>query len=239
MGFFKNLERSAPYRRLKWRIKGFLGLEPLVTVEKNDDLEVVGDWAFLKESLNKDSIVYSFGVGDDIAFDLAIRKSIGCWVFCFDPTVDGSIFESEESYGSRIRFYPWAVSGSDGELDLYDRLNSHGASSGMFTIGRGSADGIKSIKAPAFTVKTIMERLGHNTIDLIKFDVEGAEFEALEVMLDNQIRPQQILVEFHHRFKDFSVGQVKWTLKRLGDLGYQVVYVTPSGREFTFIRRLE
>ena len=235
MRFLKNIERSTPYRRLKWRIKGYLGLEPLVTVEKDNNLEIVGDWAFLKEWINEDSVVYSFGVGDDIAFDLAISQAADCQVFCFDPTIDGSIFELEGSNEKRINFYPWAVAGIDGELALYDRLNSSGVSSGMFTLARASADGENLIKAPAFTVKTIMQKLGHTRVDLIKLDVEGAEFEALGSMLDNQIRPRQLLIEFHHRFKDFSVIQVKESLKRLRKLGYHVAYVTPSGREFTFL----
>lgn len=235
MGFFKNLERSTPYRRLKWRLKGFLGLEPLVSVEKNNDLEVVGDWAFLKEWLRKDSVVYSFGVGDDIAFDLAVNRVTGSKVFCFDPTIDGAIFENKGADVDGIGFYPWAVAGVDGELALYDRLNSNGESSGMFTLARSSADGVKVITAPAFTVKTIMKKLGHAEVDLIKFDVEGAEFAALEAMLDSEVRPRQLLIEFHHRFKDFSVTQVRRVVKRLRALGYHVVYVTPSGREFTFL----
>lgn len=235
MGFFKNLGRSAPYRRLKWRIKGFLGLEPLVSVERNNNLEVVGDWAFLKELLNKDSVVYSFGVGDDIAFDLAISRATDSRIFCFDPTVDGAIFENEGAGVDGIKFYPWAVAGVDGELALYNRLNSSGEPSGMFTLARGSADGAKIITAPAFTVRTIMEKLGHVEVDLIKFDVEGAEFSALQAMLDSEIRPRQLLIEFHHRFKGFSVTQVRRVVKRLRALGYHVVYVTPSGREFTFL----
>ena len=238
MKVLKNFESSNFYKKSKRSIKFFAGLEPKIKIKRNYDVMVVGDWGFLKDKINKNSVVYSFGVGDDVDFDLAIQNFSGCKVFCFDPTIDGSIFTSEKR-NKKLEFYPWAIADSDGEVTLYERLKSDGMASGMFTVDRNSSVSGNSINVPAFTLRSIMKKLGHTKIDLIKLDVEGAEFAVLESMLGNGLLPEQILVEFHHRFKDFSVKDVKRILRKLEGLRYDVAYVTPTGREVTFVRVIE
>ena len=49
--------------------------------------------------------------------------------------------------------------------------------------------------------------LGHEMLDLVKLDVEGAEYDALSEMLRMDIFPTQVLVEFYHRFP--GIGQRK------------------------------
>jgi hypothetical protein len=49
-----------------------------------------------------------------------------------------------------------------------------------------------------------MRKLQHKKIDLMKIDVEGSEYEIVEDMIRSQIKPQQLLIEFHHRFKNKS-----------------------------------
>jgi len=36
-------------------------------------------------------------------------------------------------------------------------------------------------------------------------DIEGAEYEVIDDLIASGIRPKQILVEFHHRFKNVGV----------------------------------
>ncbi len=42
------------------------------------DVEVVG--------IDQDSVVYSFGVGEDVSFDLDLISRCGCTIHAFDPT---------------------------------------------------------------------------------------------------------------------------------------------------------
>ena len=41
-----------------------------------------------------------------------------------------------------------------------------------------------------------MEQYGHTHIDLLKLDIEGAEIETVNQMLDDKIYPNYILIEF-------------------------------------------
>lgn len=42
-----------------------------------------------------------------------------------------------------------------------------------------------------------MANLGHQHIDILKFDIEGSEWQLLEELLHGTVRPRQILFELH------------------------------------------
>eukprot|EP00884_Botryococcus_braunii_P022683 jgi/Botrbrau1/9099/Bobra.0305s0006.1 len=50
------------------------------------------------------------------------------------------------------------------------------------------------------SLPTIMKELGHNWIDVLKIDIEGAEWEVLDsILLDPEVAPfTQLQVEFHN-----------------------------------------
>jgi len=59
------------------------------------------------------------------------------------------------------------------------------------------------------TLDKIMRKLGHEKIDILKMDIEGAEYEVIEDIIEKSIFPGQILIEFHHKFKPFSISDTK------------------------------
>ena len=81
-----------------------------------------------------------------------------------------------------------------------------------------------------------MEELGHNHIDLLKMDIEGAEYEVLDEILRHELPVRQILVEFHHRFPGIGIGRTLDTVKRLRDAGYKLFHVSPWCEEFAFLK---
>ena len=52
------------------------------------------------------------------------------------------------------------------------------------------------IKVKTTTIKSILQKFNINTLELIKLDIEGAEIEVIKNMINDQIYPKQILVEF-------------------------------------------
>ena len=46
------------------------------------------------------------------------------------------------------------------------------------------------------SIKNIMEQHSHSHIDLLKLDIEGAEIETVNQMLDDKIYPTYVLIEF-------------------------------------------
>ena len=53
-----------------------------------------------------------------------------------------------------------------------------------------------SLKGRVDSIKNIMEQQNHRHIDLLKLDIEGAEIETVNQMLDDKIYPTYLLIEF-------------------------------------------
>ena len=66
------------------------------------------------------------------------------------------------------------------------------------------------------TIKNIMNAFGHTEIDLMKLDIEGAEIKTINKMLDDNIFPKYLLVEFDLllKNKDFN-NETKQLINRL------------------------
>ena len=45
-----------------------------------------GGYCMCPENIDRDCVVYSFGIGEDISFDLALIQRFGLSVYAFDPT---------------------------------------------------------------------------------------------------------------------------------------------------------
>jgi hypothetical protein len=81
-----------------------------------------------------------------------------------------------------------------------------------------------------------MKRLGHTTIDVLKMDIEGAEYEVIEDIVSSRISINQILVEFHHRFPTIGIEKTKNAIKQLNKAGYKIFSISESGQEYSFIK---
>jgi len=79
-----------------------------------------------------------------------------------------------------------------------------------------------------------MERLGHNHIDVLKMDIEGAEYGVIADLLSCNIRVDQLLVEFHHRWPEVGVQKTKQAIRELNRAGYRIFHISQTGEEYSF-----
>ena len=71
----------------------------------------------------------------------------------------------------------------------------------------------------------------------LKIDIEGAEYDVIDDILQSNIEITQFLIEFHHRFKEIGVNKTKLAVKKLENAGYKLVYINQkTGEEYTFIK---
>ena len=133
-------------------------------------------------------------------------------------------------------FHPWAASGSDGTLRLYRRVSTRGKRSAvMWTADDNAGDSEDYIDAPAYTIATLMRKLGHDRVDLLKMDVEGAEYDILAGLEGADRLPKQLLVEYHHRFPGIGKRRTADSIAALRGLGYRVFGISETGREVCLV----
>ena len=92
----------------------------------------------------------------------------------------------------------------------------------------------RAISVPVKKLATIMDELGHDRIDILKMDIEGAEYDVIDDIAHSSIRPQQILVEFHHRFPGVGIAKTKKAIDRIRAMGYGLFSVSKTQEEFCF-----
>ena len=234
---WKRFESSPGYQRLKVRAKRLVGQELRLAAEIDRELVLDGGWAYDATLLDEFSIVYSLGVGDNIDFDIGLIERCQSTVYAFDPTPTSRNFVAGDILPRQFHFQAWAAAGEDGTLTLYPRVRHDGELSDiMYTLMPEESSDESGIDVPAYTISTIVEKLGHSRIDLLKMDIEGAEYEVLDDLIASPIRPQQLLVEFHHRFIDNGLKRSAAIVAELQAQGYRIISVcAESGREVTFL----
>ncbi len=150
-------------------------------------------WNFCPDGLGKDSVIYGGGVGRDVTFEQALVKRFGCNVVLFDPSPTGlETMSLPENKISQFHFVPVGLSGSNCTLRFAPPPDPKEGS--WFTDGGTAA----TIEVPCVDLSTLMKQNGHDRIDLLKIDIEGAEYDVLDHLLSHKLRVKQVLVEFHH-----------------------------------------
>ena len=95
----------------------------------------------------------------------------------------------------------------------------------------------QAITVPVRKLSTIMKNLGHKSVDILKMDIEGAEYAVIDDLRDSSIKPKQLLIEFHHRFDGVGIYKTIETINIIKKMGYAVFSVPESGEEICFIRK--
>jgi FkbM family methyltransferase len=233
---WKKIEQSRPYWRVKLLVKRVQGRELWLNRQVKFKTVAYDDWKIAGGELDGNSIVYSLGVGDDIGFDLAMINDFGCRVFAFDPTPTSATYLASKNPPPSFEFHQWAIAARDGTLTLYPRVKKDGTLSDMmFTLAPETASRDHGVDVPAYSIASLMTKLGHTRIDVLKMDIEGAEYEVLEGLLDVPNKPKQLLVEFHHRIPGIGIQKTADIIARLQQADYRIFAVSSTGREVSFM----
>lgn len=152
-----------------------------------------GGWHVATDRLGPDSIVYSAGIGHDATFDLALIERFGCEVFGFDPTPIGR--EEGERVAAdepRFHFHPVGLWDENRTIDFFLPPVPTYDSYSITNLGATN----ETISCEVRRVSSLMRQLGHDHLDLLKIDIEGAEYAVIDDLLAQQIDVRQICVEF-------------------------------------------
>lgn len=191
-----------------------------------------GDWCFASDAINSESTIYSFGVGEDISFDLELSEKLHVTIHAFDPTPKSILWVRNQLLPANFVFHDYGLANFDGQVAFNAPENPRHVSHSILKIPSSG-----QIYVPVRTLETIMRSLGHHQIDVLKMDIEGSEYSVIDDLEKSNIRPRQVLVEFHHRFKSVGIHQTMRSIKQMKKLGYGVFFVSKTGEEVSFIFR--
>ena len=192
----------------------------------------LGGWALCTEFLSTDSTVYSFGVGEDASFDLELIETCGVQVHAFDPTPRAREWIAAQNLPASFIYHPVGISDFDGTATFNAPKNPRYAS---YTLSQTEGDAARAVQAEVRRLTTLMDDLGHDRIDVLKLDIEGAEYSVLSDVLRHRVQIGQVLVEFHHAFETIGIDQTVACVDALRENEYRLFYVSPRGEEYSFI----
>jgi FkbM family methyltransferase len=232
MSFLQLLPPST--RRAAKRWLGFeLGAKTDICVPREMHGRDDGVWCVCPRGLCRDSIIYSFGIGTDISFDVSLIETYGLSVFAFDPTPKSLSWLTTQHVPLEMRVIPCGLADYDGVARFNPPINPQNVSHTMLERPQTAAE---AVEVPVRRLESIMTELGHAAIDLLKMDIEGAEYDVLDDMIQSDIRPRQLLVEFHHRFPGAGgVRRTQAAMRQLRSAGYKLFHVSQTQMEFSFI----
>lgn len=221
------------WRRWQLRCKG-------VRVDLRTTLEFsppgADEWAYHPDGLSPSSVVYSFGVGQNIRLDLDLIHRFGLTVHAFDPTPKACAWLRTQSLPAEFRFHPIGIAAFDGEQTFYAprRANSFDYTS----IPRSLDCAQPVLRAPVRRLSTLMRELGHGRVDLLKLDIEGGEYAVIaDLARSSRLQlPAQVLVEFHHNFPAVGFGRTLTAVRQMQAMGYHIAHISRRGLEFLFYR---
>ncbi|MEZ5071177.1 MAG: FkbM family methyltransferase [Bacteroidales bacterium] len=210
------------YQRRQWRL-------PTVTLGNR-----YAAWTVCPDFLDAKSLVLSFGAGEDVSFDLALMERTGAEVHVFDPSPASVEWISKQTLPPGFRFHPYGLAAEEGILS-FQEPEEPGLKSLKLTERDGGSGG-RMHALPVKRLSGILEELGESRIDVLKMDIEGAEYEVIPDLIREGITVVQLLVEFHHRFPEHGVGKTKQAIARLNEAGFRIFHVSANGEEFSFVR---
>lgn len=181
----------------------------------------------------RDEIVYTVGVGRDINWDLAMIEKHKTRHYGWDPTPTAADFFQKRGIPEGFTFQPYGLGVKDGTV-MVKLPVGHGDSYTVMEYNKEAQEGtVTAINV--LCLKSMMEKLGHKRVGILKMDIEGAEFDVIESWLGQGYVPpvDQILIEFHGRFFPHGSTKVQTAIQHMAAMGFHVVH-----KQKNFVRTL-
>ena len=212
----RRLRSRARSATKRWIVRGVRS-QPQLGLEKiGSDY---GGWIVPTAVIHEDWICYSGGVGEDISFDDGLIERFGCSVYAFDPTPRAIAFVRERTRSEPLfHFLAVGLWSEDTTLKFYAPKDPAHVSHSVVNLQRTA----EYFEAPCRSLPTLMRELGHDHIDLLKIDIEGAEHRVVRSMLESGIHPLVLCLEIDQPVRPWTFWM---TVRRIKSAGYALVAV--------------
>jgi FkbM family methyltransferase len=224
-----------------------------------------GGWYFVDRQSLSNSWVISCGVGTDISFDIELMQKYQTKIIFVDPTPEaishmnsvmnslGSVKKESYNQHGKQNIASYNLSNLDinnfflenraiyhtnnKNIKFYEPRNPDHVSHSISNWQNNYSDSTSFIKVTTVNLPSIIKKYSINNIEILKLDIEGAEYSVLKNMIKNRIYPNQILVEFDELQTQRFTKYLRYfylILKLMKN--YELVY-TKNYPNFLFVKR--
>lgn len=184
--------------------------------------------------LSKKSIIYSFGIGEDLSFSHSIIKKNQCSVYGFDPTPKSINWVKKQKLPKEFNFHNYGIGCKTELINFYLPKNENHVSGS--TVQHENVDTENFTKVQIKSFNDITKELNHSKIDVLKMDIEGSEYDVINSILNSTILIDQFLIEFHDRFYKNGKEKTIEVINTFKEKGYEIFAVSDTFDEVSFIR---
>ncbi len=184
-------------------------------------------WKVPTKLLNKNSICYCAGVGENISFEQGLYSEVKPNLFLFDPTPRSVKFIKKQKLPKKIQFHNWGLWSKNSTQKFFAPPLESYVSHSIVNLHNTKEYFVAECKS----LEWIMKQLGHARLDMLKIDIEGAEYMVLNQLLKSKIRPTILAVEFD---QPTPVKKTFAMIRHLIDAGYTLADQTDWNFIFLF-----
>ena len=186
-----------------------------------------GGWWIPEQLAVPGAVAYCAGAGEDITFDLGLWQR-GCRVTTFDPTPRAiAHVASSAPTDDAFNFVPIGWWDADTVLRFYAPRDSSHVSHSALNL-QGTSEYFSARVKP---VRQLMNELGDQRIDIIKMDIEGAEYAVIDQLVRDGPLPSALCVEFD---QPQPPRRTAGAVRKLRAAGYELVHI--DFFNYTFVR---
>ena len=154
-----------------------------------------------RDDISSSSIIVDVGCGFEADFSRHMIDKYAARAIGVDPTDKHEPFlkKLEETTHGQFTHKKWLVSRDSGKTLFYESVANESGSihTGHINIRKGES---RNYLAESVNLNDLPVRLGIQDIDMLKLDIEGAEYDLFKDTEQLDLRPfRQIYIEFHHR----------------------------------------
>lgn len=211
-----------------------------------------GGWTIPVGFLNRNSVCYLAGAGEDISFDVALANRFHSDIYIFDPTPRASEhfekvinaarhgwkmqptgaanynYELSKPAINCLQFHATGIWKKNDVLRFFAPKDATHVSHSISNLQQTD----HYFEATVQRLSYIMRQNGHRQLDILKLDIEGAEYEVLDTIIADHLAIKVLCVEFHPS-KERGLEPVREAIKKLEQNNFKVI--VKEDLDFTFI----
>ncbi|MFT5259771.1 MAG: FkbM family methyltransferase [Saprospiraceae bacterium] len=228
---FKKIKQKRRHKQLK-------NAGIVVNSKLSGEIQFFGDrtgmWPLYSAFPNKGGLIYSFGVGNNLSWELELLENYPAQIFTYDPTPASIDWVASQLLPEGLNFSPIGLADFCGDVNFF--IPRREGRFNYSVVKRGGKYPNQTIACQVQDLATVAKFNKHTKINVLKLDIEGAEMTALPNALNAGIEIEQILVELHYNYAGVTFSKTVELINSLFDHGYDLFWISSRAYEFGFVK---